>query len=160
DWFNMANWGQPSTGSNTQLAGTSAQDRTENWTTEKYTGVLNARYQLPFVEKFPTTVKVGGKIDDEDRINHNWNGMAKYVYTGPGGDTVAYSPSTGTYSITAIGNWGNLGPQFVSPTPFRRYSSNMFDVYNISGQSGMTPFPAFNAIADLYHAHPELWVNT
>ena len=160
DWFNLANFGQPTTGTNSQLAGTSAQDRTDNWTTEKYTETLNARYVLPFMEKFPTTVKFGGKVDDEDRINHNWNGVAKYVYTGPGGDTVAYNPNTQTYSITAIGNWGNLGPQFVSPDQFRNYSSNMFNITNINGDGGVPPFPAFHQIADLYHAHPELFVNT
>jgi TonB-dependent receptor len=160
DWFNIKNFGQPTTGTNTQLAGTSAQDRTEDWTTAKWTETLNARYALPFMEKFPTVIKVGGKVDDEDRINHNWNGVAKYVYTGPGGNTVAFNPATGTYSITSIGNWGNLGPDFVSPNQFRNYSSNSFNIYNVNGAGGVPPFPAFHAIADLYHAHPELFVNT
>jgi TonB-dependent receptor len=160
DWFNMANFGQPTTGTNTQLAGTSAQDRVEKWITDKWTETLNVAYVLPFMEKFPTVVKTGLKVDDEDRINHNYNGVAKYVYTGPGGDTVAFNPATGTYSITSIGNWANLGPDYISPTPFRAYGTNMFNITNINGVTGINPFPAFQQIANLYHAHPELFVDT
>jgi TonB-dependent receptor len=156
DWFDMKNW----TSTNTQTGGTSAQDRTEKWTTEKYTGVLNARYALPFMERFPTTVKVGGKWDEESRINHNWNGIAKYVYTGPGGNTVTYNPATEVYSVATFGNWANLGPEYISPLKFDTYSSNMFTIYNVNGTQGTPPRPAFHQIADLYHAHPEMFVNT
>ena len=156
DWFNMNSF----TSTNGQLGGTSIQDRTETWTTMKWTGTLNARYPLPFLERFPTVFKMGGKWDEEDRINHNWNGMAKYVYVGPGGDTVTYNPATQTNTVTAFGNWANLGPQYISPEKFDSYSTNMMTVFNINGVQGMPPRPNKTSAADLYHAHPELFVNT
>jgi TonB-dependent receptor len=156
DWFDM----QSFTSTNTQTGGTSATDRTETWATEKWTGMLNARYVVPFMERFPTTVKAGGKWDEESRRNHNWNTYAKWTYVGPGGNAVTYNPATETYAISKWGNWASVGPQYVSPLKFDKYTSNMFTIYNINGKEGVPPRPARAAVSDLYHAHPELFVNT
>jgi iron complex outermembrane recepter protein len=156
DWFDMHSF----TSTNSQTGGTGLTDRTETWATEKWTGMLNAAYMLPFLEKFPTTVKVGGKWDEENRRNHNWNSWAKWAYVGPGGDTVTYNPATQTNAITGWGNWANVGPQYTSPLKFDRYTTNMFTIYNVNGVQGVPPRASLSAPADLYHAHPELFVNT
>jgi iron complex outermembrane recepter protein len=156
DWFNLNNF----TSNNTQTGGTSIVDRTETWATEKWTGMLNAAYVVPFLERLPTTVKVGGKWDEESRRNHNWNTWAKWAYVGPGGDTVAYNPATETYAINSWGNWANLGPQYTSPLKYDTYTTNMFTIYNINGVQGVPPRPSRSLPADLYHQHPELFVNT
>ncbi len=161
DWFNINNFGPPNnSGSNSQVGGTSVQDRTDYYKTEKWTEVLNAAYDLPFMKRFPTVVKIGGKVDDEDRIANNLNNISKWVYVGPGGDTTAFNPATGTSSVTSYGNWANLGTQYISPAPFRTYDTNTFTLTNINGVTGVPQFPNQLAISQLYNAHPEQFVNT
>ncbi len=156
DWFNMNSF----TSTNAQTGGTSIQDRTETWSTEKWTAMANAQWTLPWLQQFPTKIKFGGKWDEENRLNHNWNTTAKWAYIGPGGDTVTYNPATQVFAITGFGNWANLGPQYISPLKFDNKTTNMMTIYNINGVQGMPPRPSRTLPADLYHAHPELFVQT
>lgn len=156
DWFDYRNFAS----TDTRSGGTRITNSTNNWLTEKYTGILNAKYVLPFMRRFPTVVKFGGKWDEESRHNTGYNDWSTFSYIGPGGNTVAYNPATETNSITAWGNWGNLGPQFIATNPFEEGRSNALTVYNANGTNGMVPRASRNAAADLYHARPDLFVNT
>ncbi len=162
DWFNINNFVPPANANsaNVQVGGTSIQDRTDYNKTEKWTEVLNVAYALPFMKRFPTVIKIGGKMDDEDRFADSKNNISKWVYVGPGGDTTAFNPATGTSSVTSYGNWGNLGTQYISPAPFRNYDTDRLSLTNINGVAGLPPFPNQLAISQLYNAHPELFVNT
>jgi iron complex outermembrane receptor protein len=156
DWYNLRNF----TSTSTRDGGTRISNRGEEWVTEKWTGTLNARWAVPFLEKFPTTVKFGGKWDEETRNNQNLNDWAIWSYIGPGGNTVSYNPATQINTITSWGSWANLGPQFISPNPFEMGRTNGLTVYNGAGVRGMPPRPARNAPAELFQQHPELFVNT
>jgi hypothetical protein len=108
-------------------------------------------------------VKVGGKWDEETRRNQDHGAWSVWSYIGPGGNTVTYSPATETYSVATQGSWANLGPQFISPNPLEFGTTNSWNqggVYNINGQLGRPPRPSRNAMSDLFHEHPEMFVNT
>jgi iron complex outermembrane recepter protein len=153
DWFDLKNY----------TGGTRVTNDDRTWMTEKWTGNLNARYVLPFIQRFPTTIKFGGKWDEETRKNHDHGAASVWSYIGPGGNTVTYNPATETYSVATQGSWANLGPEFVSPNPFELGKTNAWaggGIYNINGQLGRPPRPSRNAMSDLFHAHPELFVNT
>jgi TonB-dependent receptor len=152
DWFDLKNF----------TGGTRVTNDDRTWITEKWTGTLNSKYILPFMERFPTAVKVGGKWDEETRRNRDWGAWSIWSYNGPGGNTVAYNPATETYSVVTQGSWANLGPAFISPNPLEFGKTNAWNgggVYNINGQLGRPPRPSRNAMSDLYHAHPEQFVN-
>jgi hypothetical protein len=70
------------------------------------------------------------------------------------------NPTTGANQIVTFGNWANVGPQMISPYVFETGTTNGLTVYNINGIPGMLLRPSLNAMADLFHAHPELFVNT
>jgi TonB-dependent receptor len=153
DWFDLKNY----------TGGTRVTNDDRTWMTEKWTGNLNARYVLPFLHRFPTTIKVGSKWDEETRKNHDHGAWSVWSYVGPGGNTVTYNPATETYSVATQGSWANLGPQFVSPNPFELGKTNAWNgggIYNINGVLGKPPRPNRNAMSDLFHARPDLFVNT
>lgn len=149
------------TSTNTQTGGTSVQDRNDNWTTEKYTGMLNGKYVLPFMQRFPTSLKVGSKWDEESRRNRNVSADNKYTYIGPGGNTATYNPATEVWSIATFNNWNNLGPQYgVSDFKFDSHSTNMLTAVNAAGVISTIPRTNLNTPADLFHEHPEMFVRT
>ena len=153
DWFNLASF----------TGGTRVTNDDRTWVTEKWTGTLNARYVLPFMQRFPTAIKIGGKWDEETRNNQDHGAWSVWSYTGPGGNTLTYNPATETYSVATQGSWANLGPQFISANPFELGKTNAWaggGVYNINGTLGRPPRPSRNAMADLSHEHPEMFVNT
>ncbi len=153
DWFNLRNF----TSTDSRSGGTRITNDDRTWVTEKWTGLLNARWVVPFMERFPTTVKFGGKWDEESRDNNNHSSTNIWAYTGPGGNTTTVNATTGANQNVTFGNWANLGPQFVSSNPFESGRTGIMTVYNINGQQGMPPRVSRNAIAQLYHAHPEQW---
>ncbi len=156
DWYDLRSF----TNTNANTGGTRVTNDDRTWVTEKWTGLLNAQWSVPYLERFPTKLKFGGKWDEESRKNRDHGAVSVWSYVGPGGNTVSISPTLGTPVITAWGNWANVGPQYISPNPFELGTSNALTVYNINGQQGMPPRPSRNAMADLFHAHPEQFVNT
>ncbi len=156
DWFDLRSF----TNTNANTGGTRVTNDDRTWVTEKWTGTLNARWAVPYLERFPTVVKFGGKWDEESRNNRDHGAVSVWSYIGPGGNTVAINPTTGTYQNTAFGSWANLGPNFISSNPFELGTTNALTVYNINGVQGMPPRPSRNAMSDLFHAHPEQFVNT
>jgi iron complex outermembrane receptor protein len=156
DWFDLRSF----TNTDSRSGGTRVDNVDRVWITEKWTGTANARWVVPFLERFPTVVKIGGKWDEETRKNNDHGAWNIWSYAGPGGNTHGVSATTGANIITAWGNWANVGPQFVSANPFEMGTSNAMTVFNLNGAQGMPPRVSRNAIADLYHAHPEQFVFT
>ncbi len=156
DWFDLHSF----TNTDSRSGGTRVENADRTWATEKWTGTLNAQWTLPFLERFPTDLKFGSKWDEETRKNNNHTDMNMWSYIGPGGNTTTVNPTTGANQNVTFGNWANVGPQYISPYPFELGTTNGLTVYNINGVQGMLPRPSRNAMADLFHAHPELFVNT
>jgi iron complex outermembrane receptor protein len=156
DWFNLRNF----TSTDTRSGGTRITNDDRTWITEKWTGRLNARWTVPFMERFPTALKFGAKWDEESRLNNNHTNVNIWAYTGPGGNTIRVNPTTGAFENATVGNWANLGPQFVSSNPFEYGSLGSFAIYNIDGTQGVPPRVSRNAIAQLFRERPEQWVNT
>jgi iron complex outermembrane recepter protein len=145
DWYNLANWS----------GGTRIENSGREWATEIWNGQLNAAYTLPFLRQFATRVKVGGKWNEESRDNRNEDSWRIWRYTGPGGDVVTYNGVTGQPTVTASGNWNNLG--FIAPHEFDTGTTNGLTVFNINGVQGMPPRVDRNKMAGLFRSHPELF---
>ena len=156
DWFDLGSF----TNTDARSGGTRITNDDRTWVTEKWTGALNARWALPFMERFPTSVKFGGKWDEESRDNNNHSNVNIWSYTGPGGNTIRVNPTTGAFENATVGSWANLGPRFVSSNPFEYGSMNSFRIFNINGAQGVPPRVSRNAIAQLFREHPEQWVYT
>ncbi|MEO7414028.1 MAG: TonB-dependent receptor [Opitutaceae bacterium] len=156
DWYDLRSF----TNTNSRDGGTRVNNDNRTWITEKWTGVLNARWALPFLQRFPTSIKFGGKWDEETRINRTDSNLDVGSYIGPGGNTTAVNPTTGATFNTAWGNWANVGPQYISKFPFDLGTTNGLTLFNINGQQGMAPRVSRFEVANLYHAHPELFVST
>lgn len=168
DWFDLRNWtsntgvAPTQTTSGATTGGTRVTNDNRTWITGKWTGQLDATWAVPFLEKFPTKMKMGLKWDQEIRNNHTDTELDTFAYIGPGGNTVALSPTTGQYITTSFGNWANVGPQYISKFPFDMGTTNAMaggGVYNLNGTFGMPPRVARSEIANLFNAHPEQFVN-
>ena len=156
DWFDLHSF----VNTDTRSGGTRVENADRTWATEKWTGTLNASWVLPILQQFPTVLKFGGKWDEETRDNQNHTDMNMWSYNGPGGNTTAVNPTTGANYIVTFGNWADAGRQYISPYPFTLGPTNGLTVFNLNGQQGMLPRPSLNAMADLFHARPDLFVNT
>jgi iron complex outermembrane recepter protein len=159
DWFDLRSF----TSTDTRSGGTRVTNDDRTWSTEKWTGNLNARWVVPFLQRFPTVLKMGGKWDEETRNNNHHSDVNIWSYNGPGGNTTTVSATNGANVINSWGNWANVGPEFISANPFEMGTTNAFaggGVTNINGDLGMPPRASRNAIAALFHAHPEMFVNT
>ncbi len=171
DWFDLHNWTnndglaptQSTMGSGT--GGTRVKSSENNWITGKWTAALDATWSPTFAsifQKFPTKMKAGVKWDEETRNNHGDSDLYTFAYIGPGGNTVTIDPATGAYKTTSFGNWANVGPQYISKFPFDMGTTNSMaggGVTNINGKLGMPPRVSRFEIANLYHTHPEQFVN-
>jgi len=158
DWFDMRSFSN----TNTNSGGTRVTNDNRTWVTEKYTGMLNATWNVPFMERFPTKMKFGGKWDNEGRYNRTDTDLNTFSYIGPGGNTVTFDQPTQSFRVATFGNWADVGPQYISPFPFDMGTTNSMaggGVININGKLGMPPRVARFEIANLYHAHPEQFVN-
>lgn len=156
DWNDLRNF----TNTDSRAGGTRVNNDNRTWITNKWTGTLNARWILPFLEKFPTVTKFGAKWDEEYRYNRTDSDMDIFTYIGPGGNTVAVNPNTGAIFSTAFGNWANVGPQFTAPIPFDGGTTNYLHMIGLNGKDQIAPRVSRSEMANLYHAHPELFVNT
>jgi len=156
DWFDLRSF----TNTDTRAGGTRVNNDDRLWITEKWTGTTNARWAVPFMQRFPTVIKFGGKWDEETRKNNTYTPVEVWSYNGPNGNTTTLNPTTGANEITSWGNWANVGPQFISKHPFDMGTTNALTAFNINGVQGVPPRVNRGAMADLYHAHPELFVNT
>ena len=156
DWLNLANF----TSTDSRAGGTriSTDDRT--WITEKWTGTVNAKWVLPFMQRFPTSIKFGAKWDEETRDNNDFSAWNIWSYNGPGGNTTTVSPTTGANVISTFGNWANLGSAYVSPNPFESGHLNSFNLFNINGVQGVPPRVNRNQMGKLFREHPEWFVST
>jgi iron complex outermembrane recepter protein len=147
NWFSPESW----------AGGTRVESSGREWLTEIWNGQLNARWTLPFMRAIPTAVKFGGKWNEETRDNRNEDTWRIWRYVGPGGDTVTYNATTGQPTVTASGNWANLG--FIAPHEFDTGNTNGLTVFNIEGIKGMPPRADRNKIATLFREHPELFAH-
>lgn len=156
DWYDMRSF----VNTNTRDGGTRINNDDRTWITEKWTGALNARWVLPFLQRFPTVVKFGGKWDEETRINRTDTPLNIWSYNGPGGNTTTVNPNTGANVINSWGNWANVGSDYISKFPFDMGTTNGLTMFNLAGKQGMAPRASRFEMANLFHAHPELWTNT
>ncbi len=149
DWYNLGNW----------AGGTRVENSAREWATEIWNAQLNAQWVLPFLRKFATKVKFGGKWNEESRDNNNEDAWNVWRYIGPGGDVMTgRNATTGVPTITTSGNWANLG--FVAPHEFDTGTTNGLTVYNLAGVQGMPPRADRNRMGALFKSHPELFVHT
>ncbi len=149
DWYNLGNW----------AGGTRVENSAREWATEIWNAQLNAQVPLPFLRKFPTKIKFGGKWNEETRDNHNEDSWQIWRYIGPGGDVMTgRNATTGVANITTSGNWANLG--FVAPHKFDTGTTNGLTVFNIAGIQGMPPRADRNRMGALFRSNPELFVHT
>jgi TonB-dependent receptor len=156
DWFDLRSF----VNTDARSGGTRITNDDRTWITEKWTGLFNARWALPFMERFPTTVKFGSKWDEESRDNNNHSNVNVWSYVGPGGNTIRVNPTTGAFENATTGNWANVGPQFLAVNPFEYGSMGSFQIFNLDGAPGVPPRVNRNAIATLFREHPEQWVYT
>ncbi len=154
DWYNLANFAD----NNSRAGGTRVVNSGRVYITELWNGTLNAKWTIPGMDRFPTSVKFGGAWSEEYRKNNNWNDWNIWSYVGPGGNTAVWNQTIGTWQNTAYGNWANLG--FVAPHEFDLGTTNALTVYNINGVKGMPPRADRNRIAELFLSNPEQFVHT
>ena len=129
DWFQLANF----VDTNNRSGGTRVNNDNRTWITEVQSASLNARWAVPFMERFPTSLKFGGKISAEDRNNNIVSDWDIWSYTGPGGNTVAVSPTNGANINTEI-----IQEQSVITGGIPASGTNAFD-RNVSGKSQISP---------------------
>jgi TonB-dependent receptor len=156
DWYDRASF----VDTNARSGGTRVNNDNRTWITAIWSGQANARWALPFMERFPTSLKIGGKWAEESRNNNIVSDWDIWSYIGPGGNTIRVNPTTGAYENATTGNWGNLGPQFISPHPFDLGTTNGLTVYNISGVKGMPPRVNRQEVAAFFRRNPDLFVHT
>jgi iron complex outermembrane receptor protein len=155
DWYQPSSW----VNTNARDGGTRANSSTNLWSTEVWTGQLNARWVLPF-RKFPLAVKFGGKWNEENRDHRGYNNTEVWSYIGPGGNTIRTNATTGAFENATTSNWFNVGPQFISPHAFDLGTTNALTVFNLAGVQGMPPRVNRYAVAELLNTQPALFVNT
>ncbi len=156
DWNDLRNW----VSTDASTGGTRVTNEGRLWITEKWTSNLNARYAIPFLQRFPTTIKIGGKWDEESRDNRTTTAGNTWSYVGPGGNTVVQNPTTKVFQNATFGNWANVGPQFVSGLPFDTGTTNSLSTSSLNGSTAPMPRVSRSALADLFNSHPELFVDT
>ncbi len=147
NWYSPESW----------AGGTRIENSGREWSTEVWSGQLNTRWVVPFIREFPTTLKFGGKWNEETRDHRNEDSWRIWRYVGPGGDTVTYNATTGQPTVTASGSWNNLG--FIAPHNFDTGRTNNLTVINIEGINGMPPRADRNRMAQLFREHPELFAH-
>jgi len=155
DWYDRASF----VDTNNRSGGTRVNNDDRTWITTILSGQLNARWSVPFMRKFPTALKFGGKWAEESRENNNMSDWNIWSYTGPGGNTVTQNPNTGAMQNVTYGNWANLGDKFISGHPFDMGTTNGLTVFNINGQKGMPPRISRESVLQLFRSNPEQFVH-
>ena len=156
DWTDLRNF----TNTDVRNGGTRVNNDDRTWITEKWTGTLNAKWVLPFMQRFPTSIKFGGKWDEETRKNRTDSDLSSWVYVGPGGNTVTQNATTGAYQNVTFGNWADVGSKYISTFPWDSGTTDTLKVYSITGSTNMLPRANRQAIGELFKARPDLFVNT
>ncbi|MBI5688779.1 MAG: TonB-dependent receptor [Verrucomicrobia bacterium] len=156
DWYDRASF----VDTNTRSGGTRVNNDNRTWITTIWSGQANARWAVPFLEKFPTYLKFGGKWAEESRNNNVVSDWDIWSYVGPGGNTVVQNANTGAWQNATFGNWGNLGEKFLSPHPFDTGTTNALTVYNLNGVKGMPPRVNRQEVAALFRSNPGQFVHT
>ena len=153
DFFDLRNY----TSTDSRAGGTRVNNDDRTWTTEKWTGTLNAKFapRSSIFQRFPTIFSVGSKWDEESRDNNNNTDVNIWSYTGPGGNTTTVNPTTGANQNATFGHWLNLGPQFQATNVFELGKTNALTLFNLNGQQGMAPRVSRSHVSDLFHARPE-----
>ncbi|MCX6941934.1 MAG: hypothetical protein NTX09_14560, partial [Verrucomicrobia bacterium] len=151
DWTDQRNF----TDTNNRSGGTRVNNDNRTWITEKWTGTLNARWVVPFMEKLPTVMKFGGKWDEEYRYNRTDSDLDIWSYIGPGGNTATYNTTIGAWQNTAYGNWANVGPQFIAPIPFDGGTTNSFHIFGLDGKEKTPPRVSRSEVAKLFRSRRE-----
>jgi len=156
DWTDLRSF----TNTDSRNGGTRVNNDDRTWITEKWTGTANAKWVLPFMQRFPTSIKFGGKWDEESRKNRTDSDLNSWVYVGPGGNTVTQNPTTGAFQNVTFGNWADVGPKYISKFPWDSGTTDTLKVYSITGSTNMLPRANRQAIGELFKARPDLFVNT
>ena len=152
DWYDRNSF----VDTNTRSGGTRVNNDDRTWITTLLSGQLNAKWAVPAMKRFPTTLKFGGKMAEESRDNNNMSDWNIWSYVGPGGNTTTVN-AVGANVNTSFGNWANLG--FISPHPFDMGTTNGLTVFNIDGQQGMPPRIDRERVAQLFRARPDQFVH-
>ncbi len=162
DWTDLRSFTNNTTNSSNapRDGGTRANNDDRTWITEKWTGMANAKWVVPFMQRFPTSIKFGGKWDEETRKNATDSPLNIWSYVGPGGNTTAVNPTTGLNQNVAYGNWADVGSKYITQFPWDSGTTDSLKVYSIGGSNAMLPRANRQAIGELFKAHPELFVNT
>lgn len=144
DWFDLANWLNPTITNE----GRKAQ-------TEIYTGAINLRWNTPF-RKFPTALKFGGKVTDEERNNINETPWQRWSYVGPGGNVVTGVGANGVPIINPVGSWAG----FLDPNVWDMGSSNIATLYDLRGNLRKDGLPRVDGrkVSNLFKSNPEYFV--
>ena len=164
DWTDLRNF----VDTNNRSGGARVNNDNRTWLTEKWTGALNAAWAVPFMQKFPTKIKFGGKWDEETRKNRTDTDMDIWSYVGPGdgtaaypgGNTAVFNNAIGAWQNTATRGWGNVGPQFTSGFLFDGGTTNYLHVVGLNGVESMPPRVSRSEVANLFNSRPELFVRT
>lgn len=163
DWTDLRNFNN----TDSRAGGTRINNDNRTWFTTKWSGVVNAKWIVPWLEKFTTVTKFGVKWDAENRYNRTDSDLDIWQYIGPGGNTVDVNPLTGANRLATVngvpvrlGNWANVGPQFIAPIPFDGGTTNFVHFLGLNGQEQTPPRVSRSEIANLFHSQPQLFVNT
>lgn len=120
---------------------------------EIYQGELNATYTTSF--RLPTLLKFGAKVRELGYESDQKSPVLLWSYIGPGGNILnGYNATTGAPLLTTTGDWS----AHVSPFLFNMGQTGA-SFTSLSG-AGAPRFSHRDDIADLFHAHPEYFVNT
>jgi iron complex outermembrane recepter protein len=126
DWSDLANYR-----GNTAIASTGRTSKVD-----VHDGQLDGQYTLPF--RIPSSVKIGGKLNDEARKSTDIRPYEVWNYLGPGGG------SSGSWEAYPSGN----------PISMDIGSANWLVI------DKMPPRRDSEAVGALFHAHPEYFVRT
>lgn len=119
---------------------------------EIYQGELNATYTTSF--KLPTFLKFGAKVRELGYESDQKSPVLVWSYIGPGGNILTgFNPTTGAPLLTTTGDWSG----HVSPFLFNMGQTGA-RFTSLSG-AGAPRFSHRDDIADLFHEHPEYFVN-
>lgn len=145
DWFDLASWKNPTI--------TNEGRATK---TEIYTGALNLRWTTP-LRLFPTVLKFGGKVTEEERNTVNETAWRRWSYVGPGGNTVTGVGANGVPIINPVGSWAG----FRDPHVWDMGSSNIATLYDLSGNLRRDGLPRVDGrkVSDLFSSNPEYFVH-
>jgi iron complex outermembrane receptor protein len=160
DWTDLRSFTNATGNNALRDGGTRVNNDDRTWITEKWTGNLNSKWVVPFMNRFPTSIKFGGKWDEESRKNRTDSPLNIWSYVGPGGNTTAVNPITGANQNVTFGNWADVGSKYISPFLWDSGTTDSLKLYSVNGSRAMLPRANRQAIGELFKTSPGLFVNT